>query len=449
MWFGTDGIRGKVGKLPITNDFFTLLGYVIGKLLIEEYKSEVKVLIGQDPRESGEALIASFIKGLGETGITKIHRVGIVPTPALAYLTRENNYHLGCMITASHNLFYDNGIKFFNQEGLKLSDELELAIEEQLQHYLIENTFETTCEPLVEPFDNGLKLYRNFCNKLVAPLSLQGVKLGIDCANGAMYPIAPELFKDLGAEIITLGDQPNGRNINQDCGSLNLNGLKNLVLTEQAHLGIAFDGDGDRVVMIDHTGETVDGDEILLILLNHYRSQGSWQGGVVGTQMTNLGLAQACQNLNVPFERTGIGDRYILQALQEKGWHLGGESSGHIICLDKNTTGDGLLAALQVLTAIQASGKDLHCLKKGMKKYPQLLINVPLLKKIDVLAMPLVKRAVTQAEAKLNNKGRILLRLSGTEPLIRVMVEGEAQALIEQVAQLIVEAIQTVIQDSQ
>ncbi|MHA7840441.1 MAG: phosphoglucosamine mutase [Gammaproteobacteria bacterium] len=447
QWFGTDGIRGTVGVTPITTDFFTALGYAVGLVLQAQYHEAIHIFIGRDPRESGKTLESHFIKGLFAAGVSTVHNVGIIPTPGIAYLTRKHGYHMGIMISASHNIFSDNGIKFFCNGGLKLPDEWELAIEKQLQQQ--GNAWHKAASQVTKnaiAFEDGVNDYGRFCVGAVhEPLSLTGLSLIVDCANGAMYHIAPQVLKAMGATVTVLAAEPNGRNINAACGATNMKMVCDAVLKHEAHLGMAFDGDGDRLILVDHTGAVVDGDEILFILLQHYRDKGLWSGGLVGTQMTNLGLERACEALGVPFVRSAVGDRYVLEVLQKKGWHLGGENSGHILCFDKTTTGDGLLTALQVLSALQATGKTLYQLKQGMKKYPQVLVNVPLPEGVDnVLQHSMVQNAKAQGEMELGNKGRILLRLSGTEPLVRVMVEGEEAAVINKVAHTLADTIANV-----
>ena len=450
QWFGTDGLRGAAGVAPITPDFFMALGHAVGRVLQAQYQEVIRVLVGRDPRESGEALENHFVKGLMSAGITRVHKAGIIPTPGIAYLTREDGYHMGAMISASHNVFSDNGIKFFGHGGLKLSDAAELAIEKQLQQQgdawrsALSQVTEGAGSLESQGIEDSLKRYGAFCVRaLGGSLSLKGCSLVLDCAHGAMYPVAPHVLETLGAHVITMGVAPNGRNINAGCGATDVKALCEKVVNTGAQLGIAFDGDGDRLMLVDHTGAVVDGDEILCILLQHYRAKGTWRGGVVGTLMSNLGLERACYALGVPFIRSAVGDRYVLEILQEKQWFLGGENSGHIVCRDKTTTGDGLLAALHVLAALQTSGKSLHHLKQAMKKYPQVLVNVPLPQGVDdVLTQARVRSALAQGEETLGGKGRILLRLSGTEPLVRVMVEGEVLETIERVAHSIAAVIE-------
>ena len=444
QWFGTDGMRGAVGIAPITPDFFMALGYAVGTILRTQHQEPIRFLVGRDSRESGESLKCHFVKGLLAAGVKIVHDGGIIPTPGIAYLTREDDYHMGAMISASHNIFSDNGIKFFCHRGLKLPDATELAIEKQLQQQSDGwRKVALAVKDTTIPLEEGVSRYGAFCISAAhESLSLRGLSLVVDCAHGAMYQVAPEVLRTLGAKVISLAVEPNGHNINAACGATDLDPLCRRVVEAQAQLGIAFDGDGDRLMFVDHTGTVVDGDEILCILLRYYRAQGTWQGGLVGTYMTNLGLERACDALDVPFVRSAVGDRYVLEILQEKGWYLGGENSGHILCFNKTTTGDGLLAALQVLGALQASGESLHQLKQGMKKYPQVLLNVPLPEgSDDVLSQAAVQRAVAQGEVKLAGNGRILLRLSGTEPLVRVMVEGEEVDVISTVAHSVAEVI--------
>ena len=430
-YFGTDGIRGRAGEHPITAEFALKLGWAVGQVLAQDGKGSV--LIGQDPRSSGEMLVSALSAGAMEAGL-EVYTLGIIPTPGVAYLTRSLNAQIGIMVSASHNPYYDNGIKFFSAEGKKLPD----AIEEKIESYLDKPL---TC---VESYALGKThqvldasgRYIEFCkNSFLKGQDLKGIKIVVDCAHGATHDIAPHVFSELGAEVIAIFNQPDGTNINEGCGSTHPQALQKAVIENQAELGIAFDGDGDRVMFVDHMGELVDGDELLYLISQYYQNQGILQGGVVGTQMSNLGLEQAFNLHQIPFVRSKVGDRYVMDELKQKGWILGGESSGHIICLDKTTTGDGIISALQVLSYLCLKNQSLCDLKKGMNKCAQVLINVRVDKGSKIVQDPKLLEKVSQIEKDLAKKGRILLRPSGTEPLIRVMVEGEDQKLIQQVAE--------------
>ncbi len=430
QYFGTDGIRGRVGKFPITPDFMLRLGWAVGRVLARA--NHGKVLIGKDTRVSGYMLESVLEAGLIAAGVDCV-LLGPMPTPAVAYLTRELDACAGIVISASHNPYYDNGIKFFSNEGKKLANDIELAIEE-----VLENSHETeVIIPLgkASRLDDAAEQYINFCRKTVTPsLQLSNYKIALDCANGANYHIAPKLLRELGANVVTIGTEPNGRNINTDCGSTHPVPLQAFVKQEQADFGIAFDGDGDRVIMVDHLGEVVDGDEILFILTKHLHAQQRLVGGVVGTVMTNFGFERAMQELDIDFVRTNVGDKYVMQELAARNWQLGGETSGHIICLDKTTTGDGLISALQVIQAVVDSAKSLHELKQGMNKFPQVLCNVNLQKKVNDAQLQRFSSLANDAEKDLSGGGRIVLRPSGTEPVLRVMVEGENQQQVQEIA---------------
>ena len=438
-YFGTDGIRGRVGEAPITADFFLKLGWAAGTVLTRNAVGKKRVLIGKDTRVSGYMFESALEAGLIAAGVD-VDMLGPMPTPAIAYLTRTFRAAAGIVISASHNPVEDNGIKFFAADGYKLPDDVELEIEALLDQTLITNGSNHLGK--ARRISDAAGRYVEFCKgSLPSGFSLSGMKVVLDCANGATYDVAPKVFKELGAFTTTMGNQPNGFNINDQCGSTHTAALAAAVLDEQADLGIAFDGDGDRVLFIDGQGDLVDGDELLFIIAQHRQSdQGGWNG-VAGTQMSNLGLELALAELQIPFTRTKVGDRYVVEAMKENNWHLGGESSGHVLCSDLNTTGDGIVSALQVLRAIMDSGKSLRELKSGMSKLPQLMINVRLAKKIDISSDDVINRAIADAEAKLAGRGRVLLRPSGTEPLIRVMVEGEDRALVEQLAVAIAETV--------
>ncbi|MGM0593638.1 MAG: phosphoglucosamine mutase [Pseudomonadota bacterium] len=435
-YFGTDGIRGRVGEFPITPEFVLKLGWAAGRVLAASGSG--KVVIGKDTRISGYMFESALESGLSASGVDSL-LLGPMPTPAIAYLTRTLHADAGIVISASHNPFEDNGIKFFSAEGNKLADEVELAIEAELDKPM-------TMAPAAalgkaHRINDAAGRYIEFCkSSFPNALDLKGLKIVVDCANGATYHVAPAVFRELGARVLSMGDNPDGLNINVDCGSTHPEGLSERVVAEGADLGIALDGDGDRVVMVDHKGELVDGDELLYIIAAARHRQGRL-AGVVGTLMTNLGMEHALQEAGIGFARAKVGDRYVMELLKQRGWSLGGEGSGHLICLESTTTGDGIISALQVLRALVEQGQSLHRLKSGMRKYPQSLINVRLRERRDVLSMPEVVAAVEQAESQLGASGRVLLRPSGTEPLIRVMVEGEDGEQVERVAQSLADTV--------
>jgi phosphoglucosamine mutase len=428
-YFGTDGIRGRVGEYPVTADFMLKLGWAAGRVLGASNGN--RVIIGKDTRISGYMFESALEAGLSAAGVD-VRLLGPMPTPAIAYLTRTLHACAGIVISASHNAYVDNGIKFFSSEGAKLPDDVELAIEAELEKAMV--TVDSDRLGKAERVEDAGGRYIEFCKSTIPlSLSLKGLKMVVDCANGATYQVAPNVFDELGAEVIAIGVQPDGLNINQQCGSTQPDRLQKIVLEHNADVGIALDGDGDRLIMIDHKGELVDGDELLFIIAMSRLREGALKGGVVGTLMSNLGLEHALQAHNISFSRANVGDRYVLEMLKQNSSQIGGESSGHIICLDRTTTGDGIISALQVLAAMVKSGKTLHELKSGMKKYPQRMINVPVSGKIDLESTASVQNAVRSAEERLAGKGRILLRPSGTEPLVRVMVEGEdAQQVTEE-----------------
>ena len=432
-YFGTDGVRGKVGEMPITPDFVMKLGWAAGKVLAKQ--GSKKVLIGKDTRISGYMLEAALEAGLSAAGLKPV-LLGPMPTPAVAYLTRTFRAEAGIVISASHNPFYDNGIKFFSTQGTKLPDEIEDAIEQAMEQDL--RCVESAQLGKASRIDDAPGRYIEFCKSTFpSELSLDGLKIVVDCANGATYHIAPSVFRELGADVITMGCTPDGLNINDNVGSTAPKALVERVLQEKADLGIAFDGDGDRLIMVDHTGYEVDGDELLYIIARDLQQQGTLVGGVVGTLMTNLGLEVALTKLDIPLVRAKVGDRYVMELLQAKGWRLGGENSGHIICLDQTTTGDGIIASLQVLKAASRANKTLFELRKEIKKFPQILINVRFAGEHDPLASDAVQQSVREVESALGKTGRVLLRKSGTEPLIRVMVEGEEEAQVRAFAEKI------------
>lgn len=428
-YFGTDGIRGKVGEAPITPEFILKLGWAIGRVMVRAGKDGI--LIGKDTRISGYMFESALQAGLSAAGVN-IRLLGPMPTPGVAYLTRTLHAQAGIVISASHNPFYDNGIKFFSSEGAKLPDDIEFAIEDELDKPMV--TVDSKDLGKARRIVDAAGRYIEFCKSTVpARINLSGVKIVIDCAHGATYHIAPNVFIELGATVIAIGSEPNGLNINLDCGSTKPKALQAAVVEHQADFGIALDGDGDRLIMVDHKGEEVDGDEILFIIAQSRRKTDSLVGSVVGTVMSNLGLEHALRESGVGFQRALVGDRYVMEILKREGWMIGGESSGHIMCLDRTTTGDGIVSALQVISAMIESDCTLHELKSGMKKYPQHLVNVPTDKSFDLAGSEVINQAICDVEAELSDSGRVLLRPSGTEPVVRVMVEGVE---IEQVTRL-------------
>lgn len=419
-YFGTDGVRGRVGEFPITPEFILKLGWAAGRVLGD---GGGKVVIGKDTRLSGYLFESALEAGLSAAGMN-VCLLGPMPTPGIAHLTRTLHARAGIVISASHNAYPDNGIKFFSAEGTKLPDELELAIEAMIDQELVTSAPDQLGR--AARVEDAAGRYIEYCKSTFPEhLDLSGLNIVLDCANGANYQIAPKVFAELGATLTVIGNNPDGLNINDGCGSTHLEWLQKNVQLQGADLGIAFDGDGDRVLMVDSQGQIVDGDELLYVITTHRQRMQRLQGGVVGTLMTNLGMEHALQAAGIPFARAKVGDRHVMEQLQARGWQLGGEGSGHLICLDKTTTGDGIVAALQVLAAVVESGRSLTELVGGMRKYPQQLINVRLARKVDVLTRPEVQTAVAAAESELAERGRVLLRASGTEPLLRVMVEGQ------------------------
>lgn len=445
-YFGTDGVRGRVGEAPITPDFVMRLGYAAGRVLAQDAGqlagARPAVLIGKDTRISGYMLEAALEAGLAAAGVD-VMLTGPMPTPAVAYLTRALRAQVGIVITASHNPFEDNGIKFFSAEGTKLPDEVELAIEAALDQPM--QVVASAQLGKARRIHDAAGRYIEFCKSAFPnALDLRGLKIVLDCAHGATYHVAPPVFHELGAEVIAIGNQPDGLNINLDCGSTHIAHLQKAVVEHQADLGIAFDGDGDRVMMVDADGKLLDGDQLLYIIACHRHERGKLQGGVVGTLMTNLALEHALAKSGIPFARAKVGDRYVLELMNQQAWQLGGENSGHILALDKHTSGDGIIAALQVLHAVKAKGRTLAELGNELVLYPQVLINVTVKQRIDVNAHSGLQKAVELAETELNGSGRVLLRASGTEPKIRVMVEGQSviqvQALAEKLAEVVKQA---------
>ncbi|WP_340621775.1 phosphoglucosamine mutase [Xenorhabdus siamensis] len=436
-YFGTDGIRGKVGNSPITPDFVLKLGWAAGKVLARH--GSRKIIIGKDTRISGYMLESALEAGLAAAGLSASF-TGPMPTPAVAYLTRTFRAEAGIVISASHNPYYDNGIKFFSIDGTKLPDDVEEAIEAEMEKPLtcVESAELGRANRIVDAAGR----YIEFCKgTFPSEQSLNGLKIVLDCANGATYHIAPNVLRELGADVITIGCEPNGININEECGATDVRLLQKRVLEEQANVGLAFDGDGDRIIMVDHLGQKVDGDQILYIIAREALRQGQLRGGAVGTLMSNMGLELALKQLGIPFERAKVGDRYVLEKLQEKGWRLGAENSGHVILLDKTTTGDGIVAGLQVLSAMVRNDMSLHDLCSGMKLLPQVLVNVRFSGDNDPLQSERVLEVVKEVEAELDGRGRVLLRKSGTEPLIRVMVEGEDEEQVTALAHRIADAV--------
>ena len=438
-YFGTDGIRGRVGEEPITPDFMLRLGWACGTVFSQRSPDKASVLIGKDTRVSGYMFESALEAGLVAAGVN-VKLLGPLPTPAVAMMTRSQNAAVGIVISASHNPYYDNGIKFFSGSGAKLPDELELAIEAALAQPV------TTVEPSelgkASRLDDAAGRYVEFCKAtLPGEYSLSGLRLVIDCAHGAAYHVAPSVFRELGAQVTLLGAEPDGFNINAGVGSTAPDALAERVRGEQADLGIAFDGDGDRVLFVDADGSLVDGDELLYVLAMHRLATGQSDAGVVGTQMSNMGLEIALGEEGLLLARAKVGDRYVRERMVAEGWLLGGESSGHLICSDVTTTGDGIISALQVLRAVVASGKTLRELRSGMKKLPQVLINVPRPEgALDLQGENPVAIACRSVESTLAGKGRLLLRPSGTEPVIRVMVEGEDLSEITQLAESVASA---------
>ena len=420
-YFGTDGIRGKFGELPITPEFALKLGFAAGKVLKKmSNRKKPIVVLGKDTRLSGYILESALQAGLNAAGVY-VHLLGPLPTPAIAHLTRALHASLGIVISASHNPYYDNGIKFFSSEGKKLPDDVQEAINQELEKELkIEDTANLGKSVRVKDA-NGR--YIEFC-KSTFPyhFDLSNLKIVVDCANGAAYNVGPAVFKELGAKIVALYNEPDGLNINEQCGSTHPEKLQKAVLHHHADLGIAFDGDADRVILVDQRGELVDGDSILYILATQASHK---PAGIVGTLMSNMALELALEKAQVPFVRASVGDRYVLQALDEKGWVIGGEPSGHILTLDKSTTGDAIIAALQVLTVMVEQKKALHELVADFHLLPNVLVNVRLEAMFDPYAVPALVTEFEKAEAQLKGRGRLLIRKSGTEPVIRVMVEGD------------------------
>ncbi len=441
-YFGTDGVRGRVGEHPITPQFVMHLGYAAGKVLARAEHvggDRPAVLIGKDTRISGYMLESALEAGLIAAGID-VYLAGPVPTPAVAYLTRALRLQAGIVISASHNPFEDNGIKFFSGNGTKLPDEVEHAIEAALDEPMETNASDALGKAKRIPDAAGR--YIEFCKSTFPnELDLRGMKIVVDSAHGATYHIARHVFHELGADVVVIGAEPDGLNINDGYGATKPQALQAAVVEHKADVGIALDGDGDRLIMVDAEGKLYDGDQLLYVIARQLHAEGVMKGGVVGTLMTNLAFEHAMQHLGIPFMRAKVGDRYVMELLQQQGWKLGGENSGHIICLDKHSTGDGIVSALQVLHALRMKKQTLAEAAGDLHMYPQVLINVKMAKKEDLSEHPKVKHAVDTAEVMLDGKGRVLLRPSGTEPLLRVMVEGEDGAKVKLCAEKIAEAV--------
>jgi phosphoglucosamine mutase len=429
-YFGTDGIRGKVGEGVITPEFILKLGWAAGKVFEEQ--GHCKVVIGKDTRISGYMFESALEAGLVAAGVD-VHLLGPMPTPGIAYLTRTLRANAGIVISASHNPHYDNGIKFFSSEGEKLANDIEYAIEQKMDEPLV--VVDSSRLGKASRVGDAAGRYIEFCKSSIPPMmDLTALKMVVDCAHGSTYHIAPFVFSELGAEVIKIGTEPNGININDGCGATNPKALTEAVLSHAADLGVALDGDGDRLIMVDHLGDVLDGDEILYILAKARLDEGYLGSSVVGTQMTNLGVEHALNRLGVDLLRSAVGDRHVLQLMNESNSILGGEGSGHIICGDRTTTGDGIISALQVLETMMRGGKSLCELKSDIQKYPQCMINVKLKADTKFVMTDEIARAVKAVESRLNDSGRVLLRPSGTEPLVRVMVEGVDLALVESLA---------------
>jgi phosphoglucosamine mutase len=442
-YFGTDGIRGRVGKGVITPEFMLKLGWAAGKVLGNGHGG--KILIGKDTRKSGYMFESALEAGLVAAGVD-ILLLGPMPTPAIAYLTRTFHAQAGIVISASHNPHFDNGIKFFGANGKKLPDETELAIEAMMDQAMV--TVEPDKIGKAARVEDASGRYIEFCKSSVPfSTSLRGLKIVVDCAHGATYQTAPKVFRELGAQVVTIGNQPDGLNINAGVGSTSPALLQETVVKEKADLGVALDGDGDRVIMVDHEGNEIDGDSILYIIATSRQQSGSMQGAVVGTVMTNLGLEHALRDKGIALTRTSVGDRFIIEELEKQSWIIGGEPSGHIICLDRTTTGDGTISALQVVAEVAASGQSLKDLASQMNKYPQDLINIKLGNgnARELMSHDDINRAVREAEVELASNGRVLLRPSGTEPLMRVMVEGQDAEQVRRLAETIADAVRAAV----
>ncbi|MBI6727754.1 phosphoglucosamine mutase [Pseudomonas amygdali] len=439
-YFGTDGIRGRVGQFPITPEFMLKLGWAAGMAF--RRMGACRILVGKDTRISGYMFESALEAGLSAAG-ADVLLLGPMPTPAIAYLTRTFHAEAGIVISASHNPHYDNGIKFFSGQGTKLPDEIEMMIEELLDAPMTVAESENLGK--VSRINDAAGRYIEFCKSSVpTSTDFAGLKVVIDCAHGATYKVAPNVFRELGAQVVVLSAQPDGLNINKNCGSTHMEALQAAVVAEHADMGIGFDGDGDRVLMVDHTGTIVDGDELLYIIARDLHERGRLQGGVVGTLMSNLGLELALAEQNIPFVRANVGDRYVIAELLERNWQIGGENSGHIVCFQHATTGDAIIASLQVILALRRSGISLAEARLKLRKCPQILINVRFAGSgVDPVSHPSVQQACARVSEQMAGRGRVLLRKSGTEPLVRVMVEGEDETQVrsyaEELAKLVAE----------
>lgn len=436
-YFGTDGIRGKVGEYPITPEFVMKLGWAAGKVLGK--KPRDRIVIGKDTRISGYMFESALEAGIAAAGMD-VQLLGPMPTPGIAYLTRTFRAAAGIVISASHNSYYDNGIKFFSAQGTKLDD----SVEHEIESYLDKEMTTVSSEHIgkAKRVSTAAGRYIEFCKASIpATFSFGGLKIVIDCANGAAYSVGPKVFRELGANVQPVFNHPDGLNINEDCGATDMDALAKLVVGNNADVGVALDGDADRLMMVDHNGEVVDGDELLYIISKGAKDAGRLEGGVVGTLMSNLGLEKALQAEGVDFLRANVGDRYVMELLKQNNWNFGGESSGHLICLDKNSTGDGIIAALQVLAVMVNENKTLAELKGGMTKFPQTMINVKVSKRQDPMQNAAVVAAVKEVESELADSGRVLLRASGTEPLIRVMIEGEDETQVKRLTNQLADVV--------
>ncbi len=445
-YFGTDGVRGKVGDEPITPEFAMRLGYAAGKVLVAAehdalHGEHPAVLIGKDTRISGYMLESALQAGLTAAGVD-VRLTGPMPTPGVAYLTRALRLQAGVVISASHNPYEDNGIKFFSARGAKLPDEVELAIESALEQPM--KTASSQQLGRVKRVEAAAARYIEFCKSTFpTDMDLRGMRIVVDCANGAAYHIAPHVFHELGADVIAIGNEPNGFNINKECGATHTDALSRAVRKHRADVGIALDGDGDRLMMSDASGVVMDGDKLIYAIARYRKESGQTLDGVVGTLMTNLGAELALKALGCEFKRANVGDRYVLELMQKNGWLLGGEASGHILCLDKHTTGDGIVSALQVLAALRGSGRSLAEYTRDCPAYPQILLNVRVARGFKTDGHAGVAQAVAEVEAELGDTGRVVLRASGTEPLIRVMVEGRDEAQVRRTADHIANAVRS------
>jgi len=440
-YFGTDGIRGEVGKGAITPEFMLKLGWATGKVF--QAHGDCKIVIGKDTRISGYMFESALEAGLVSAG-ADVHLLGPMPTPGIAYLTRTLRAHAGIVISASHNPHYDNGIKFFSSEGKKLPDEIELAIERKIDEPLVVVPSEKLGK--ATRVEDAAGRYIEFCKSTIPPLlGLEGIRVVVDCAHGSTYHIAPHVFEELGATVIKMGVSPDGLNINDGVGATQPEALQKAVLSNKADMGVALDGDGDRLIMVDHTGDVLDGDELIYILAKTRKDKGYLGKVVVGTTMTNLGVEHALNKLGVELKRSDVGDRHVIAMMNETKAILGGEGSGHIICADRTTTGDGIISALQVMETMSRENKSLHELKKDIHKYPQTMINVRLQNSQKFVINDEIKAEVKKAEGELNGSGRVLLRPSGTEPLVRVMVEGKDAVLVNSVAQTLSASVERIL----